>query len=152
MDWKDASWVRVPSLRVSRQGLVIPLLDCLLFTTLAVTKNCLIWSFVNLGVESSAAAAKPANSKQTMPVIRARRYTSNLGIWHLAVMFFDPDLIARSQGAARGCFTFGICHPDCDIIHLQTASVRVAALPPAPFLAIERPHAGGTDPIPVPES
>src|SRR5581483_2478315 len=53
----------VPSLSVKRQGCVTPLLDCLLDTTFAVSRKCLICSLVR--VESSAAQIVPAQIRQS---------------------------------------------------------------------------------------
>src|SRR5579872_5655571 len=47
-DWNEASWVMFPSLSVRRYGWVIPVLDCLLFITFAVSRNCLICSLLRL--------------------------------------------------------------------------------------------------------
>src|SRR5437762_8713435 len=67
--WKEASCVMVPSLSVSRQGLVIPLLDCLLFTILAVSRNCLICSLLRFGwFGASAAVPIAANSSHARAV------------------------------------------------------------------------------------
>src|SRR6266404_5575157 len=65
--WKEASWVNVPSLSVSRHGRVTPLLDCLLPTTLAVRRKCLICSLVR--VASSAAQTTCEQIKQTNAAI-----------------------------------------------------------------------------------
>src|SRR5664279_614011 len=62
MDWKEASWVMVPSLRVSRQGCVTPLLEGLFLITSAVWRNCLIWSLVS--ADSSAAGIANVRTTQ----------------------------------------------------------------------------------------
>src|SRR5437773_12344806 len=62
--WKEASWVLVPSLSVSRHGWVAPLPVCLPPTILAVRRNCLIWSLVR--AVSSAALATPAQTRQAL--------------------------------------------------------------------------------------
>src|SRR5438105_2291156 len=75
--WKEASCVTVPSLRVSLQGLVTPLPDCLLLITLAVRRNCLICSLVRVG--SSAALTERGQIRETIAMtskpMRCKRST-----------------------------------------------------------------------------
>src|SRR5439155_10015558 len=61
--WNRASCVKVPSVKVSRHGLVTPLLVCLLPTTLAFRRNCSIWSLLRFG--SSAATTKCLHVRYT---------------------------------------------------------------------------------------
>src|SRR6266446_4533262 len=79
--WKEASWVTVPSVSVSRQGLVMPFLDCSLFTTLAVRRNCLICSLVRVG--SSDAVTKRAQVRHSTVArisLRQRKPSTYIGI------------------------------------------------------------------------
>src|ERR1044071_1127951 len=67
----------VPSVSVSRQGLVIPFEDCLLFTILAVSRNCLIWSLVRFAVrfgwsEATTKRVQVRQSTTTSPRHRRR--------------------------------------------------------------------------------
>src|SRR5206468_9475512 len=64
--WKTASCVSVPSDSVSRQGLVTPLLLCLLLMTLACNRKSRSCSSVNFGSVSglSEASTKPVRLKQ----------------------------------------------------------------------------------------
>src|SRR2546422_4124797 len=75
--WKEPSCVTVPSLSVSLQGLVMPLPDCLLLTTLAVRRNCLICSLVR--VDSSAALTERGQITATIAItsklMRCKRST-----------------------------------------------------------------------------
>src|SRR5438445_13506895 len=74
--WKEASWVMVPSVSVSRHGLVIPFLDCTLFTTLAVRRNCLIWSLVRVGSSEAITKGRQARHATTARISPRQRRRS----------------------------------------------------------------------------
>src|SRR5437016_5311295 len=81
MAWKEASWVNVPSVSVSRQGSVMPFLVCSLFTTFAVRRNCLICSLVRVG--SSDAVTKCVQVRHTTVArnsLRRRKSSMYIGI------------------------------------------------------------------------
>jgi hypothetical protein len=69
--WKEASCVTLPSLRVSRHGLVTPLLDRVEFTTLAVRRKWVICSLLRVG--SSAAVTKRGQLRQNIAASRNTR-------------------------------------------------------------------------------
>src|SRR6266550_1000112 len=62
----------VPSVSVSRQGFVMPFLDCWLLTTLAVRRNSLIWSLLRVG--SSDATTRTRQSRNTIAARISRRH------------------------------------------------------------------------------
>ena len=71
----------MPSLSVSRQVWVMPFLDCSLFTTLAVRRNCLICSLVRVG--SSDAVTKRVQVRHTTVArisLRQRKGSMYIGI------------------------------------------------------------------------
>src|ERR1700730_3268232 len=120
IDWKEASWVTVPSVSVSRQGLVMPFLDRSLFTTLAVRRNCLICSLVRVG--SSDAVTKGMQVKHTAAArisLGQRRSTRCMGITsiELSVASVFPSDVPQS---------FEALHADasCSLNSTPTAANR----------------------------
>src|SRR4029077_13440196 len=115
MAWKEASWVNVPSVSVSRQGSVMPFLVCSLFTTFAVRRNCLICSLVRAG--SSDACTEREKVRHTIAARISRRHRR-------LSMFIEVPPLNCAHLPRWVCFVLTPCNA-------QTGAARVSGTRPA---------------------